>query len=474
MNFIIFSFYFLIFISTFNLKVSCFIIIPFNTYENNNKGISQQFNITEFYNDNFFNNLFTKIEIGTPKKYLYLKVSTTFYGLMIGYLCEQNLESSFNKEDSSSFYKNPKGAITYPQYEGGYFAQDSLSFSTNLDFNNNNNQITLNNISFIYMPKYDENKDKNMCGKIGLSLKYYNYVERDHNIIDYFNKKDIIHSYSYSIHYKNNNEGYIIIGEEPHVVLPNYFNENNLRRSNALSEGYDSIEWETEFTQIYFYINGEKKKITEAKKGKFAIENNYIVGTDNYKNKIEEFFFGKYLEKNICHYEKVEKKRFSALICNKDSSFDINSFPNIYFYHRIFNYTFELTKDELFLQKNDKYVFLVFFSDYNIQYFSLGKIFLKKYLFVFNQDTKTIGFYNANLQNDIYIEKISSFTIIIGILFIIICCAMCFFLAKKIYEETRRRRINEINEQYEDNSYENNDINYESNKNKIFLEMPSK
>jgi len=102
---------------------------------------------------------------------------------------------------------------------------------------------------------------------------------------------------------------------------------------------------------------------------------------------------------------------------------------------------------------------LVFFSDYNIQYFSLGKIFLKKYLFVFNQDTKTIGFYNENLQNEIYIEKTNSLLIIIGILTIICCCGICFFLAKKIYEETRRRRLNEINEQYEYNNYENNNIN---------------
>ena len=97
---------------------------------------------------------------------------------MIGHLCEQNLESSYNKDDSSSFYKDSKGKITYPQYEGGYFAQDSLTFSTNLDFNCNKNQITLNNLSFIYIPKNDENKDKNICGKLGLSLKYYNYVEK--------------------------------------------------------------------------------------------------------------------------------------------------------------------------------------------------------------------------------------------------------------------------------------------------------
>ena len=102
---------------------------------------------------------------------------------------------------------------------------------------------------------------------------------------------------------------------------------------------------------------------------------------------------------------------------------------------------------------------MVFFSDYNIQYFSLGKIFLKKYLLVFNQDTKTIGFYNANFQNDINIEKNNSLLIIIGILFIICICIICFFLAKKIYEERRRIRLNEINEQYEYNNYENNNIN---------------
>ena len=95
-------------------------------------------------------------------------------------------------------------------------------------------------------------------------------------------------------------------------------------------------------------------------------------------------------------------------------------------------------------------------------------------MLVFNQDTKTIGFYNANFQNDINIEKNNSLLIIIGILFIICICIICFFLAKKIYEERRRRRLNEINEQYEYNNYENNNINYEDNKNKIFLEMPSK
>ena len=58
---------------------------------------------------------------------------------------------------------------------------------------------------------------------------------------------------------------------------------------------------------------------------------------------------------------------------------------------------------------------------------------------------------------------------------IIACCIIGFYLATKIYEHTRKRRINEIKEQYEYNSYEDKNINYENNsKNEIVLEMPSK
>ena len=119
-------------------------------------------------------------------------------------------------------------------------------------------------------------------------------------------------------------------------------------------------------------------------------------------------------------------------------------------------------------------IFLVFFSDYNINYFALGKLFLKKYLLVFNQDTKTIGFYNSEIKNEKNNGKINLFIEILGIILIIICSIIGFHLAKKIYEHTRKKRINEINEQYEYNSYESKNINQENDKNKILLEMPNK
>ena len=473
-----FLFNFLIFIYNLSFHItSPFIVLPFKTYHSKNSFIEQELNITTFFNNFFINEIYSNIEIGNPKEVVPIKITSNSHGLEIGYLCDnifESKESSYNNK-SFTFYRESEGLITYPQYKGGYYAKDSFSFYTDLEQNNKNKKI-VNNISFIYMPKYESNNEKNekVCGILGLSLKYNNYCEEQRNIMTNLNKLDVLHNYAYSIHYKNNNEGFILLGEELHNAIPDLFNEENLRRTNALSDGYDAMEWKTEFMQIYFYDKGVKRKLTETKKAKFAIEINYIVGTNNYKNNIENFFFEKYLENNICHYEKIQGHRYSVLICNKDSSFDINSFPNLFFFHRIFNYTFEFTKEELFLEKNNKYIFLVFFTDYNINYFALGKLFLKKYLLVFNQDTKTIGFYNSELKNEKNNGKINLFIEILGIILIIICSIIGFHLAKKIYEHTRKKRINEINEQYEYNSYESKNINQGNDKSNILLEMPNK
>lgn len=474
-----FSFYFLIFLLNIIPFTINYIILPFKTYidkpgEDPKKGI----NTTLFFENYFSNKIYSSIEIGNPKKVIPIEITSSSYGLIIGYLCDKNYNkdiSQYNNNSSKTFFREYDGLITFQQYEGGYYGKDSFTFLT--DLKDQNNEITINNISFIYMPKTSKSEliksSNKICGILGLSLKYYNYCEEQRNLITNLNKLNIIHNYAYSIHYKDDNNGFIIIGEEPHNVISDKFDEDILRRTNALSDGYDSVEWKTEFTQIYFYDNGEKKKLTETKRVKFAIEINYMIGTNNYKKNMENYFFGNYLEQNICHYEKIQNKRYSILICDDVPSFDIDSFPSIFLYHRIFNYTFELTKDELFLKKDNKYIFLVFFSDYDIKYYVLGKIFLKKYLLVFNQDTKTIGFYNNELKM-LKNEKYNILYIIIVTILTIICSIIGFYLAKKIYENNRRTRINEINEQYEYKSNEKN-INDESNdKNKILLEMPSK
>ena len=62
------------------------------------------------------------------------------------------------------------------------------------------------------------------------------------------------------------------------------------------------------------------------------------------------------------------------------------------------NYTFELTYKELFIELNGNYYFLV--TENSDETWSIGYPLLKKYQFVFNQDSRTVGFYNPNLPKD--------------------------------------------------------------------------
>ena len=304
------------------------------------------------------------------------------------------------------------------------------------------------------------------------------YLTEEVNFIKIVKKNNYINKYDFSLYFTSDNEGVLIIGEEPHNYLPNIYNENNLRKVNVLSDGFGYYSWKIEFTQIYFYSDDDiKNKIKENKNGIFVIENNYIIGSKYYQKLIEEKFFKKYLDNNICYYEKMAKERQQILICDKKESFEINSFPTLYFYHRIFNYTFELTKENLFLEKNNKYIFLIFFSEFENNYFTLGKIFLRKYLFIFNSDSKTIGFYNSHFENE-FIEKgnsVSLFNKIIGVFIILIACFVGLYSAKKLYEQARKRRLNEIFEQYEYKSHDIENVNNENNNDKkIMLEIPLK
>ena len=60
---------------------------------------------------------------------------------------------------------------------------------------------------------------------------------------------------------------------------------------------------------------------------------------------------------------------------------------------------------------------------------------------------------------------------ILGIIIILIACGIGFVFAKKVYEQTRKKRLNEIEEQYEYKSHDTNNINYEGNGNKKIVDV---
>ena len=106
------------------------------------------------------------------------------------------------------------------------------------------------------------------------------------------------------------------------------------------------------------------------------------------------------MTKKICKI--YEGREYKTFYCEKSENFtieELKKFPTLYLEHKEFQYTFEFTYEDLFIEKKDKYWFLVALSIFNndLEEWSIGIIFLRKYNLIFNQDSKTISFYNPNI-----------------------------------------------------------------------------
>ena len=204
-----------------------------------------------------------------------------------------------------------------------------------------------------------------------------------------------------------------------------------------------------------------------------------IFGPNKYEKLIIKDFFGDLINEKKCFSESVIDEKYNyeyhVYYCDKKLTENIikNNFPTLYFEIKIFNKTFELTYKDLFREKNGKLYFLVYFkkNDYSFgNYFLMGKLFLKKYFFTFNQDMKMIGYYKEeelndekNDNNSIFTSVNNTYLIIIMIILIIIFGVVGFFLGKIVYDKVRKKRINEVDDNYDyfpqENINDNNDNN---------------
>ena len=144
-----------------------------------------------------------------------------------------------------------------------------------------------------------------------------------------------------------------------------------------------------------------------------------IAPLDYYEN-LEKMYLKAYLENNICQkieiYEKnitnndyfdEQKMLFYKIECDKNEfSLDkIENFPVLKFINIPLNYSFNFHGKDLFKEENNKYIFQIYISD--IKFWYIGRLFLYKYQFIYNEDNKLIGLYtgfknNSNNNNNIF------------------------------------------------------------------------
>ena len=480
-------------------NITCTIYITFKILENDNynKFFSSSHMIKYWKEPKIFSELI----IGNPPQKIRVIFNTKNYELnLFQNMCD--IQNSFYKKELSSTYKYIK-SIGYNYYFNNQLNCSIISETIYLPIDQHqNNKISIENFNIIYSENKEEEFKKNYFNKkeyeyhlytcINIGFQSQQSVGFGYNInfvsqLKSYKKNNIslINGYDWSFKFITDNSGYLIIGEKPHEFDKNNYKKEQLLFSGAKNRHYIS-DWYLEFNSIYYAGVRENNNslynssFYHDSSVKFDLNLGLIEGNNFYENNIKNDFFSPLINKSICFSEEVDEYRI--YYCDKKQSINYieKYFPILKFCMKQYGMCFEFDYKDLFREKNSILYFLVIFKskEKKVYRFTIGQMLLKKYLITFNYDSKMIGFYNKNIKyeekenekTEIYYEYDAKIIIILIIAFIILLI-IGILLGKKIYEKTRKKKVNELNDDYE---YESHDINsYRSHKS-LTLEMSSK
>lgn len=435
-----------------------------------------------------------------------IKIGSQSYPLKAFYNMDQyfHITHKCHIDESSSF--DYKTNFNYNRYQSNSFSNSSsfnLNFGTsskactakeNFEFNDmEKNIIKLEKLDFILSKDTDE--EETNCLQIGLLEDQYKGTSfKGINLITQLKQKNYIKEYCWTMEFsmakKYNNDyllkdpdevinlkGNAIIGEFPH----NYDSKNFYKSQyvKTYSKFNYIMKWEFKFKKVYYKQSGKNDIIISDINVELDPSKYLIFAPKEYFDSITTNYFQKYLDKNICFNSGIEE--FNIIYCQKSDKFSINEikeFPSIFLEHIDLEYTFELSYKELFVEKNNKYWFLLVSDQYGTTGWKFGNIFMSKYQLIFNLESKEIGFYNPKLsklpnesENNNNKSSGNSYFILSLILIIVLCLILIgvgIFIKMKFYPNmSKKRRANELDDDYEYVSDKNNTKNNNSD-NQLF------
>ena len=306
-------------------------------------------------------------------------------------------EKKDEKKNNNSEYGDPY-TPTYDEYGNLVFGNDKKDddgFINPFDDYNNNDVFDNDNIVV---------QNSHLCGHLGLSSPSYNnpsyMTALSKNFINQLKDENVIDNYYWYVRFNKDLSGEFIIGAAPHEIKPNNYLEEDLNTANAkyINEFY---YWEISFNSIY-YTNGKNKEIKSKteKSGLISFDYNFIIADNEYYNNIYKDYFEEYINKNICknHTVKESYNKYNVIYCDEKKFPEayMKKFPELNLKSPDFNYVFKLDYKDVFMTRKNQVIFKVIFPSINTQStWTLGKLFLAKYQFVFNHDSKSFGFYTT-------------------------------------------------------------------------------
>ena len=478
--FINFIFQNFIFINIINFTIQKYITIPFNIIHKDEPDSFSSLN--DYFNYWSEMEFYGEISIGTPPQKIETKLTFEDYGVSIlnkgcdYYIPSSDINAFLNLQNSSSsfnIYNDSYYGIEifyYKKSSGTFYALDNFYFdSMNYKQKSNNEIIEVNNLKFIYSPQ--DNKQICTCLNIGFKAYCRNLRESSINFVSQIKKFGIIKSYDWSIIFDNKTKypekGIFLIGARPDEYIPESYNENDLFGSGSISNEVTPY-YNFQIHKIYFQpnLNGSDKiYITDVNELQLIPTYGLIKASRDYESKISIFFFDYFISENKCYKEykfKDNEDSFRTFVCYNTENIKKElkeKFPVLKMTQINFAYTFELNYDDLFKEKGDKIYFLIWFHSLIADGWEIGYPFLKKYLFVYNNDNKNVFFYNHINNEEDNGSGLSSdnskiiIKIIIIIVLIIIATIIGFFIGK-LFSKKKKKEAKEMESEalFEDNN----------------------
>ena len=437
------------------------IVLPFKQLLINLKKNDNEYNSTLFLNDNLYFISYSLLNIGNPNQQMILLFNQNSNEILV-YKNNQNCKYLSNNYNYLPELSKSVNILNYSSYNISnysvkrYLLEEKIELYTNKECSKHIKSY----FKFHYLKEYNNNFSNNYCADFGFPINKYLNKINSMTFIQQLKEQNIIDNYLITIQFKSNYEGFYCIGNFPHEFDKNNFKEYQLISAYSIPKNY-LYQFQLSIDNIYILNNNKTEYQLNADKIYFNLDLGVITGPIEYFKKINELFFNKYYTNNICKTEIVEKRIFNQMYnrimpcnyyiikCEKNIFSDIKSFPSLNFYHKEMNFIFSLSYNELFLEKNNAYYFLVVDILNEDKYWQIGIPFFRKYQTTFNLDTRKIYFYNKNLKfNKINNPSNNNKLILICFGLSIILIGITFFLGKKINEH-RKLRKNEI----EDNNY---------------------
>lgn len=519
--------FFLLFILFFQYS-NLYIVLPFKINKYTPK-IEGKTNITELINEYLVHDMFTTIEVGTGSSIQKVTTLITPDESLLSLSSNICKRKSLDAIDDFSIVSKTGLDISlygshiidknYTNYldddnKIGVITDSISMYNTTylgcqpIEIDNRKEKDTKLSVSNVSIPikEKDKNNNEKLCAILGIGSPQNIKKELQDmgSFINYLKKRNVIDDYSWTIKFHTRSEGRLIIGGLPHTYEQNtkYYNEGKYKRMTTYSPNDIDHPWSFHFKEITF-INSNNETIYVGKWIKMILVPNigFIIGENKYKNLILENYFKGLIVRNICVLEKTNITKYTKdeiffgtsgiyeiFHCDKDLNKEKLVFPKLSFVIPDLDYIFNFTFNNLFEEIDERYYFLVIFPEdtrqaaYNVWY--LGLPFYYDNKFIFNYDSKTIGIYDQNMKEKSDDDnkkkdeennketsestennsKSNVWRIIIEIIVGILLVVIAFYIGKKINEH-RKKRANELTDNYDYTAEENTEDNLIQNNN---------